>query len=94
MMLKKHLQQVVDWRKVDKDLYLQAMERSPINDLELRALLQPALTDRTEDRDVIFQGNRTIVLLRRVRGITDANKVSKRSQLSIKAGYIPAFIWS
>lgn len=56
MMLKKHLQRVVDWRKVDKDLYLQAMERSPINDLELRALLQPALTDRTEDRDVIFKG--------------------------------------
>ena len=41
---------------MDKDLYLQAMERSPINDLELRALLQPALTDRTEDRDVIFKG--------------------------------------
>ena len=39
MMLKKRLMQVVDWRKVDKDLYLQAMERSPINDLELRALL-------------------------------------------------------
>ena len=56
MMLKKHLQQVVDWRKVDKDLYLQAMERSPINDLELRALLQPALTDRTDDREVIFKG--------------------------------------
>ena len=56
MMLKKHLQRVVDWRKVDKDLYLQAMERSPINDLELRALLQPALTDRTDDREVIFKG--------------------------------------
>ena len=38
------------------DLYLQAMERSPINDLELRALLQPALTDRTDDREVIFKG--------------------------------------
>lgn len=56
MMLKKRLQRVVDWRKVDKDLYLQAMERSPINDLELRALLQPALTDRTGDREVIFKG--------------------------------------
>ncbi len=33
MMLKKRLRQVVDWRKVNKDLYLQAMERSPINDL-------------------------------------------------------------
>ena len=56
MMLKKRLQQVVDWRKVDKDLYLQAMERSPINDLELRALLGQALTDRTDDREVIFKG--------------------------------------
>lgn len=56
MMLKKNIRRVVDWRKVDKDLYLQAMERSPINDLELRALLLPALTDRTEDRDVIFKG--------------------------------------
>ena len=34
----------------------QAMERSPINDLELRALLQPALTDRVNDREVIFKG--------------------------------------
>lgn len=56
MMLKKNLKRVVDWQQVDKDLYLQAMERSPINDLELRVLLQPALTDRTEDREVIFKG--------------------------------------
>lgn len=56
MMLKKRIRQVVDWRKVDKDLYLQAMERSPINDLELRTLLGSALTDRTEDREVIFKG--------------------------------------
>lgn len=56
MMLKKRLGKVVDWRQVDKDRYLQAMERSPINDLELRALLLPALTDRTDDREVIFKG--------------------------------------
>ena len=56
MMLKKNLRRVVDWQKVDKDLYLQAMERSPINDLELRALLSQALTDRTDDREVIFKG--------------------------------------
>ena len=56
MMLKKRIGKVVDWRKVDRDLYLQAMERSPINDLELRALLQPALTDRVNDREVIFKG--------------------------------------
>lgn len=56
MILKKNLKKVVDWQKVDKDLYLQAMERSPINDLELRFLLQSALTDKINDREIIFKG--------------------------------------
>ena len=56
LILKKRLRRVVDWQQVDKDLYLQAMERSPVNDLELRVLLQPALTDRTDDREIIFKG--------------------------------------
>ena len=47
---------VVDWQRIDKDRYLQAMERSPINDLELRVLIQPNLTDRINDREVIFKG--------------------------------------
>ena len=56
MILKKNLGKVVNWQTVDKNLYLQAMERSPINDLELRVLLQPALTDKVNDREVIFKG--------------------------------------
>lgn len=56
MILKRSLGKVVDWRMVDKDLYLQAMERSPVNDLELRFLLNPALTEKTDDREVIFKG--------------------------------------
>lgn len=56
MILKKNLGLVVNWQNVDKTRYLQAMERSPINDLELRALLQPNLTDRVNDREVIFKG--------------------------------------
>lgn len=56
MMLKKNLGRVVDWQIIDKELYLQAMERSPINDLELRHLLQPALTDKVDDREVIIKG--------------------------------------
>lgn len=32
------------------------MERSPINDLELRFLLKDNLTENTNDRDVIFKG--------------------------------------
>lgn len=35
---------------------MQAMERSPINDLELRYLLQNAMTTETDDRDVVFHG--------------------------------------
>lgn len=34
----------------------QIMERSPINDLELRALLESNLTDKTDAREVIFKG--------------------------------------
>jgi len=56
MILKKSLSLVVNWQNVEKDLYLQAMERSPVNDLELRALLQANLTDSTDDREVIFKG--------------------------------------
>ena len=56
MILKKRLQKVIDWQNVDKVLYLQAMERSPINDLELRTLLHQGLTDKVDDREVIFKG--------------------------------------
>ncbi len=56
MILKKQLGMVVDWAKIDKEQYLQAMERSPINDLELRFLIQPNLTDKVNDREVIFKG--------------------------------------
>lgn len=56
MMLKHNIGKVVDWRMVDKSLYLQAMERSPVNDLELRYLLSNALTSDVNDREVIFKG--------------------------------------
>ena len=35
---------------------MSAMERSPVNDLELRFLIQSALSTETDDRDVIFHG--------------------------------------
>ncbi len=56
MILKKNLNQVVNWQFVDKNLYLQAMERSPVNDLEIRTLLKDNLTTDVEDREVIFKG--------------------------------------
>ena len=50
------LKKVVDWQNVLKELYLQAMERSHINDLEIRTLLSENLTDKIDDREVIFKG--------------------------------------
>jgi len=56
MILKARIQKVVNWQYVDKDSYLQAMERSPINDLELRVLLKESLTDDIYNREIIFKG--------------------------------------
>ena len=56
MMLKRSIGKVVNWQYVDKDQYLSAMERSPINDLELRYLLSQNLTSDTENSEVIFKG--------------------------------------
>ena len=56
LILKKHLNKVINWQFVDKTLYLQAMERSPINDLEIRFLLKENLTSDTENREIIFKG--------------------------------------
>ena len=56
LILKRSLRQVINWRNVDKVSYLQAMERSPINDLELRFLLQTHLTDDVDNREIIFKG--------------------------------------
>jgi cell filamentation protein len=56
MILKKSLKRVVNWQFVSKELYLQAMERSPINDLELRTLLAANLTDEINNREIIFKG--------------------------------------
>jgi cell filamentation protein len=54
--LKKELGMVVDWSLVDKEDYLLAMERSPIKDVEIKALLKAALTDQVNDREVYMKG--------------------------------------
>ena len=54
--LKKEIQHVVDWSRVDKEDYLLAMERSPIKDVEIKVLLKNALTDKIGDREVYMKG--------------------------------------
>lgn len=55
MILKKELNKVIDWSKVDKEDYLLAMERSPVKDTEIKLLLQNALTDKVNDRLVFME---------------------------------------
>ena len=56
LIMKKELNLVVDWSKVDKTDYLLAMERSPIKDVEIKELLKQALTDKVNDREVFMKG--------------------------------------
>lgn len=56
LILKKNLKQCIDWQKIDKNDYLNAMQRSPVNDLEIRELLRSALTDKIDDREVFMKG--------------------------------------
>lgn len=56
LILKKNLGKVVDWSLVDKEDYLSAMERSPVNDLEIRYLLKESLTNKVDDREIFMKG--------------------------------------
>ena len=56
MMLKKQIGQVVDWSKIEKEDYLMAMERSPIKDIEINYILNAALTDQINDREIYMKG--------------------------------------
>ena len=56
MILKKEINKVVDWSKVNKEDYLLAMERSPIKDTEIKILLENVLTDKINDRQVFMKG--------------------------------------
>lgn len=56
LILKKELNLVVDWSKVDKTDYLLAMERSPIKDTEIKELLKQSLTNKIDDREIYMKG--------------------------------------
>lgn len=56
LILKRELNNVIDWSVVDKEDYLLAMERSPIKDIEIKYILKQALTDKIDDREVYMKG--------------------------------------
>lgn len=56
LILKKHLLKCVDWSKIDKKDYLDAMRRSVSDPTAIQALLQSALTDKIDDREIFMKG--------------------------------------
>lgn len=56
LMLKKNLQQCIDWSQVDKRKYLEAMTRSVADSTAIKTLLRSAVTDKINDRDTFMKG--------------------------------------
>lgn len=56
LILKKELNKVIDWSAVDKNDYFSAMERGPVNNTEIKLLLEKSLTGKTDDGEVYIKG--------------------------------------
>ncbi len=56
LLLKKELKKIVLWERIDKAAYLSAMERSPVNDLEIKTLLKKHLSSNTNDPLTLIKG--------------------------------------
>ena len=56
MMLKKKIGLCIDWSKIAKRDYLDAMIESEMNNNKIRELLRKALTDRIDDREMFMKG--------------------------------------
>jgi len=56
LMLKKRLKKCVDWSKISKPDYMNAMVKSPTESSILKSLLQQALTSKINDREMFMKG--------------------------------------
>ena len=56
LLLKKRLKKCVDWSSIDKNEYLDAMRLSVSDDSKIKNLIEGALTDKIDDRDVFMKG--------------------------------------
>jgi cell filamentation protein len=56
LILKKNLKLCVDWSKINKKDYLTAMQKSVSDSSQIKALLQLALTDKINDREMFMKG--------------------------------------
>ena len=56
LMFKRSLKKCVDWSRIDKNSYLDAMRRSVVDSAPIKALLQSALTNKINDRETFMKG--------------------------------------
>ena len=56
LMLRSSLKKCIDWSRIDKNDYLEAMRRSPVDPAPVKSLLQGALTDKIDDRETFMKG--------------------------------------
>ncbi|MDR0789813.1 MAG: Fic family protein [Bacteroidales bacterium] len=56
LMLKRSLKRCVDWSKINKNDYLNAMQISPSDNAELKALIKNALTTKIDNREMFMKG--------------------------------------
>ena len=56
IMLKRSLKRCVDWSQIDKNDYLKAMRESVADSTHIKALVQPALTTKINDREIFMKG--------------------------------------
>ena len=56
MILKKQLQKCVDWSRINKNDYLNAMQKSVVDSSNIKRLLESALTDKINDRETFMKG--------------------------------------
>ena len=79
--LKEELNKVIDWTKIDKQSYLNAMIDSPIDDTKIKELLKTSLTSDINNRDIYLRGINQSYYFEDLNEYTlSTNRIAKRSQ--------------
>ena len=79
--LKEELNKVINWTKIDKQSYLNAMIDSPIDDTEIKELLKTSLTSDINNRDIYLRGIDQSYYFEDLNEYTlSTNRIAKRSQ--------------
>ena len=79
--LKEELNKVIDWTKLDKQSYLNAMIDSPIDDTKIKELLKASLTSDINNRDIYLRGIDQSYYFEDLNEYTlSSNGIAKRSQ--------------